>query len=283
MLNDRLPDMQITKFPLRALLQSSAAEGQVAAWDNTIARWVPAQSLTGGIVKLPRLEVLRTSATSGPSRALSAVYTYGTATSDSLVGLHGEVITQHATGTTVTVVAMSGTSKHEGAGNVTNLRGCLATAWQAGAGAVENLIGLSPNLVKSGAGTITNAIGIRIPNINVGSNNFSIESLGGTMYHVGNVGVGINSPAAAVHILKTTEQLRLAYDASNYLSVTVGSGGLATLSQSGDGIKLGSSASHKVGFWGVSPVAQQVLATGAGASVDNVITMLQLIGLCKQS
>lgn len=39
----------------------------------------------------------------------------------------------------------------------------------------------------------------------------------------------------------------------------------------------------KVGFYGTAPIAQAVLATGAGATVDNVITALQNLGLVKQS
>jgi hypothetical protein len=38
-----------------------------------------------------------------------------------------------------------------------------------------------------------------------------------------------------------------------------------------------------IGFYGVTPVTRQVLATGAGATVDNVITALQNLGLVSQS
>lgn len=49
------------------------------------------------------------------------------------------------------------------------------------------------------------------------------------------------------------------------------------------GTKLPSAAVSKLGFWGTTPVVQQVLATGTGATVDDVIGMLQTIGICKQS
>ena len=49
------------------------------------------------------------------------------------------------------------------------------------------------------------------------------------------------------------------------------------------GIKIGTATGQKLGFWNATPVVQQVLATGAGATVDNVITLLQTLGLCKQS
>lgn len=52
---------------------------------------------------------------------------------------------------------------------------------------------------------------------------------------------------------------------------------------SNDSIMVMGNTAGKVGFYGVSAVAQPVLATGASATVDDVITMLQTIGICKQS
>lgn len=49
------------------------------------------------------------------------------------------------------------------------------------------------------------------------------------------------------------------------------------------GTKIGTATGQKLGFWNATPVVQQVLATGAGRTVDEVITFLQTIGLCKQS
>jgi hypothetical protein len=67
--------------------------------------------------------------------------------------------------------------------------------------------------------------------------------------------------------------------------IVVNSGGFLSLTDSlsveGD-VSLGIS-STKIGFYGATTQNQQVLATGAGKTVDNVITFLQLIGLCKQS
>jgi hypothetical protein len=51
----------------------------------------------------------------------------------------------------------------------------------------------------------------------------------------------------------------------------------------GSGTKVGTGSTQKLGFWGHSPVAQQILATGAAHTVDDVITSLQAIGLFKQS
>lgn len=70
------------------------------------------------------------------------------------------------------------------------------------------------------------------------SNAFSMEEIYGTTRFViknttGNVGIGITTPSAKFHALATTEQLRLGYDASNYLSTTINSTGSATFNLTG--------------------------------------------------
>lgn len=45
----------------------------------------------------------------------------------------------------------------------------------------------------------------------------------------------------------------------------------------------GNGGAAAIGFYGVTPIERAVLATGAGATVDNVITALQNLGLVKQS
>lgn len=49
------------------------------------------------------------------------------------------------------------------------------------------------------------------------------------------------------------------------------------------GTKFGTATGQKMAWWNATPVVQQVLATGAGATVDNVISLLQTLGLCRQS
>lgn len=56
-----------------------------------------------------------------------------------------------------------------------------------------------------------------------------------------------------------------------------------TISLYSAGITICSNDTQKLAFWGATPVVQQVLATGAEASVDDVISLLQTIGLCKQA
>lgn len=46
---------------------------------------------------------------------------------------------------------------------------------------------------------------------------------------------------------------------------------------------LGGASGQKMAFWNQTPIVQPVLATGAGASADNIITVLQNLGLVRQS
>ena len=52
------------------------------------------------------------------------------------------------------------------------------------------------------------------------------------------LGVGTQSPSAKVHVIGTTEQLRLGYDASNYVQAAVSSTGILTLTPSGQTINV---------------------------------------------
>lgn len=75
---------------------------------------------------------------------------------------------------------------------------------------------------SGGGGSVANTIGFGI----FGSSN--------TMY-ISNSKVSIGTPTASalLHILGTTEQLRLAYDASNYMSTTIASTGAVTIGLTG--------------------------------------------------
>jgi hypothetical protein len=53
------------------------------------------------------------------------------------------------------------------------------------------------------------------------------------MLNDGNVGIGTTAPTGKLNILSTTEQLRVAYDVSNYLSATVGVTGSVTFALTG--------------------------------------------------
>lgn len=59
-----------------------------------------------------------------------------------------------------------------------------------------------------------------------GGSRFNVYGNGNAVFPGGYVGVGVASPLNPLHVVNTaTSQLRLGYDASNYMSVNVGSGG----------------------------------------------------------
>jgi hypothetical protein len=80
------------------------------------------------------------------------------------------------------------------------------------------------------------------------------------------------------------------YTGGNNLRLTVSAAGLFTFWDGANmvlgtstGTQWGTATGQKQAWWGATPVVQQVFATGAGKTVDNVITLLQTLGLCKQS
>lgn len=100
-----------------------------------------------------------------------------------------------------------------------------------------------------------------------------VASGAGTLSFGETVGVAINNQgttkAPASYGIKVADQS----GSTNSYSIYTGAGT----------VRLMASATDKLGFHGVTPVVQQVLPTGASKTVDEVITFLQTIGLCKQS
>jgi len=130
---------------------------------------------------------------------------------------------------------------------------------------------------------------------------------GKKVYVTGTLGVGTLPSAAKAEIADTAEQLRLAYSSTYYASFTVSNTGNLTISPNGGGLTLaahltlsaknivtdtstgtkigtaGGSSGQKLGFFGATPVAQPLFATGASHTVDELITVLQNLGLLRQS
>ena len=88
----------------------------------------------------------------------------------------------------------------------------------------------------------------------------------------GLAGIGTGATVSArLHVISTTEQLRIGYDTSNYTSFTVGAGGLLTIAPigAGAGLLLGSATTVKIGLWNTTPVVQPTTA-GASATVAHI-------------
>lgn len=115
-----------------------------------------------------------------------------------------------------------------------------------------------------------------------------------------NMGVGTlaNAIGARIHAISTTQQLRLGFDASNYLSATVGSAGSVTLdlvgttpkftfnkaivlgsgvnieSNTGTGTIIFATASQKGSFWGAAAIVQPTTAVTAATFAANTSGIL---------
>ena len=115
--------------------------------------------------------------------------------------------------------------------------------------------------------------------------------LGGTSaFGVNTLNLGGGSSA-----LNTATSIVL-YTAANEITLTgtarltLDSAGLFTLWDGGNfalgtttGTKIGTATTQKLGFFNATPVVRPVLATGAGATADNIITVLQNLGLVGQT
>ncbi len=144
------------------------------------------------------------------------------------------------------------------------------------------LIGYKAKVNASGQ---TNQIVIGSDAIGLGSNTVVLGNTSITnTYLRGSISLGLNTAASAkFHVISTTEQLRLGYDASNYASFTVASNGDLTIALTGTtptvkfstkvqlsdvdlilgtttGSKIGTSTSQKVAFWNKTPIVQPTTA-----------------------
>lgn len=79
---------------------------------------------------------------------------------------------------------------------------------------------------------------------------------------------------------ETSSYVAAYWDADSH-AFRIGTTAYLTLAYGGS--KFGTTSSQPLGFWGATPVVQQVLATGAAHTVDDVIGLLQTLGLCRQS
>lgn len=91
----------------------------------------------------------------------------------------------------------------------------------------------------------------------------------------GNLGLGVDSPSASIHTIKTTEQLRLGYDATNYVSATVSAAGNLTFDTTGGTIYTPDTIENTVNGGGIvlrSPDGTRYLITVANGGTLTVAT-----------
>lgn len=235
-----------------------AASANVTGWDTTaIGRGALAMSTVGGNTAVGSLS-LNSNTTGGTNTAVGYSSLRFTTTGIDNVGVGDSALYTNTTGqgnvavgassmfsnTTGTINAALGSNSLKsnttgfwniaiGTNSLLNSTGNRNTALGVNSG-WTNITGSNNTFLGQGADSsasnLTNATAIGYGAI-VGASNSLI--LGGTGSYAVNVGIGVTSPSAKTHILGTSEQLRLAYDVSNYISFLVTSVGKLTISSTG--------------------------------------------------
>ncbi len=210
--------------------------------------------------------VYSTSADTGLTRKSAAVI----ALTDGSTGAGALSVPTPAAGAGLSLV-LSGSAAASGntnGGNVVLTPGLKSGSGADGVAAVQNgntrqrfrVYESTSNYIEIGGnwqGTGYSSIG----NTNSGGNPLVLQGVGGLYFDGGNV-VRLTISGAGLFSL---------WDGANFVLGT------------STGTKWGTATGQKQAWWGATPVVQQVLATGAGATVDNVISLLQTLGLCKQA
>lgn len=187
-----------------------------------------------------------------------------TASTGSLRGTSNTVYGYGASGAITLTTAYYAQVGNQGAGTVTTATGFHVAAGQ-----------------NSGGGTLTNNVGFNVASQTNGTNIYGFRGqiastsgrwnlyMEGTAanYLAGQISIGTTALTAKVAILDTAEQLRLLYDASNYVSLTVSSTGALTLDSVGSAPKF--SFSDNVGF-GTSTFGTS--AAGGVIALSNTMT-----------
>lgn len=128
--------------------------------------------------------------------------------------------------------------------------------------------------VRASANGASNEIVIGNSTVGLGSNSTIIGNSNTTLTRLyGNIATGVDAPSAAIHALKTTEQLRLGYDAANYASFTVSNAGNLTLTNSGTTIYTDKVMENTVSGAGIilkSPDGTRYLITVANGGTLSV-------------
>ncbi len=191
----------------------------------------------------------------------------------SISNYNGFKVTSGVTGDSSTITDWRGIYSNPGPNTgalsyaVTNLTGVdvLLSSGTGATGTITNAYGLKvANTITTP--TVTNGIGVLIQAQTIGTNNIGLnideatgtkntnlligtttqpagswsiyDASGDNSYLASNLGIGTATISAKLHVLSTTEQLRLGYDAANYTSFTTSSGGDLTIAPSGGDLAI---------------------------------------------
>jgi len=147
--------------------------------------------------------------------------------------IHGNVVSLNITPTLTSVVDAQG--NYSGSTNTVIVNSAGNANFQATAIGFSNSVG--GNLTTTGNtshyGVLNSVSGTAVNNYGMYITVFGATNNYGLIVNQGTVGFGVAAPTGQLEVRATTEQVRVSYDASNYLSTTVSSTGSATLNLTG--------------------------------------------------
>jgi len=166
----------------------------------------------------------------------------------------------------------------------------IGASYTATAAPTNGLLVQGSVLLRSVITDVTTKTGqVQVGHYNNAEEDFALLG-GSSAFGVNTLNLGGGSSA-----LNTATSIIL-YTAANEITLTgtarltLDSAGLFTLWDGGNfalgtttGTKIGTATTQKLGFWNATPVVRPVLATGAGATADSIITVLQNLGLVGQT
>lgn len=137
-------------------------------------------------------------------------------------------------GTTIGIGSSAG-SLAIAVGSSVSATGFASVAMGYGSAATDNSVAIG-RIANASAGGTALGFGAVSP-----ANGVSLGANGNNLFVIdsaGNVGIGTTSPSAFLHVLGTTEQQRIGYDASNYFKTTVSNIGGVIFDAVGSGAKF---------------------------------------------
>jgi len=147
--------------------------------------------------------------------------------------IYGNVVSLNITPTLTSVVDAQG--NYSGSTNTVIVNSAGNANFQATAIGFSNSVG--GNLTTTGNtshyGVLNSVSGTAVNNYGMYITVFGATNNYGLIVNQGTVGFGVAAPTGQLEVRATTEQVRVSYDASNYLSTTVSSTGSATLNLTG--------------------------------------------------
>lgn len=196
-------------------------------------------------------------------------------------GYRTMVSAEHSTGTLTGVQANSTIMNFYGGGTTAYAEGFTSNA-TVYSGTTVSYLSMMRIFSPTNSGTISNLKGLYIGSMGAGSSsNYSIYSEGGTMYHAGNVGIGITFPQAKLH---SGAGLAIGpYGASNPINSTYGTQNTIQMATQND-INGGTYEDHtgaliwstlESGGWGD---ARLKVALGTNWGVYNTTTPAFILG-----